>query len=102
MDKNEELLRRIAELEAENERLRQASEQKEKQQQERILQLQNALAEIKTLSGLIPICANCKKIRDDEGFWHQVEAYVRERSRADFSHGLCPDCAAKLYPRSDK
>jgi predicted hydrocarbon binding protein len=75
---------------------------REEQQQERIRQLQKALAEIKTLSGLIPICANCKNIRDDAGYWHQVEAYVRERSRADFSHGLCPDCAAKLYPRPKK
>jgi hypothetical protein len=102
METREQLLKRIAELEADNERLRQESEKREEEQQERILRLQHALAEIKTLSGMIPICANCKKIRDDAGFWHQVEAYVRERSRADFSHGLCPECAAKLYPRPEK
>ena len=61
-------------------------------------QLEQALKEIKTLSGMIPICANCKNIRNDEGFWEQVETYVRKRSSAEFSHGICPECAAKLYP----
>lgn len=60
--------------------------------------LEKALAEIKTLSGMIPICANCKKIRNDEGFWEQVETYVRDRSEADFSHAICPDCIDLLYP----
>ncbi|MBF0528693.1 MAG: PAS domain-containing protein [Deltaproteobacteria bacterium] len=61
-------------------------------------ELQNALSEIKTLRGIVPICANCKKIRDDDGFWHQVEKYVQEHSLAKFSHGICPDCARLLYP----
>jgi len=61
-------------------------------------ELQKALAEVKRLSGLLPICSACKKIRDDEGYWHQVEVYIRDHSDADFSHGLCPDCAQKLYP----
>ena len=52
-----------------------------------------------TLRGLIPICASCKKIRDDKGYWSQVEVYVRERSEAEFSHGICPDCMKKLYGR---
>lgn len=56
-------------------------------------QLEKSLAEVKTLSGLLPICAVCKKIRDDSGYWHQVESYVSDRSDADFSHGYCPDCA---------
>ena len=60
--------------------------------------LQNALSEIKQLRGIIPICASCKKIRDDEGFWHQVESYVSAHTEASFSHGICPDCAKKLYP----
>ena len=60
--------------------------------------LEKALTEIKTLSGLIPICSNCKKIRNDEGFWEQVEIYVKDRSDADFSHGICPDCITILYP----
>ncbi|RME49425.1 MAG: response regulator [Caldilineae bacterium] len=61
-------------------------------------ELQKALAEVKQLSGLLPICSSCKKIRDDEGYWHQVEVYIRDHTDADFSHGLCPDCAQKLYP----
>lgn len=63
-----------------------------------ITQLQTALAEVKTLSGIIPICAGCKKIRDDGGFWGQVEAYISSRSLAKFSHGLCPECTDRLYP----
>ncbi len=61
-------------------------------------ELQEALAKIKTLKGLLPICASCKKIRDDEGYWHQIEVYIRDHSEAEFSHGLCPDCSQKLYP----
>ena len=60
--------------------------------------IQEALAHIKTLGGLIPICSNCKKIRDDEGYWEILEKYVQTHSEAQFSHGICPDCAAKLYP----
>jgi PAS domain S-box-containing protein len=63
-----------------------------------IAELQDALAKIKTLRGLIPICASCKKIRDDRGYWQQVEVYIRDHSEAEFSHGLCPDCARRLYP----
>jgi len=59
-------------------------------------ELQNALAKAKTLSGLLPICASCKKIRDDAGYWHQVEVYIRDHSEVDFSHGLCPDCGSDL------
>jgi len=61
-------------------------------------ELQYALAKVKILSGLLPICASCKKIRDDSGYWTQVEVYVREHSDADFTHSICPDCARKLYP----
>ena len=60
--------------------------------------LQKALANVKMLSGLIPICASCKMIRDDKGYWNQIESYVRDHSEAKFSHGICPDCARKLYP----
>jgi PAS domain S-box-containing protein len=63
-----------------------------------ITELQTALADVKTLSGLVPICANCKKIRDDKGFWMQVESYIQRHSQAHFSHGICPDCMKKLYP----
>jgi AmiR/NasT family two-component response regulator len=61
-------------------------------------ELQAALDQVRTLSGLLPICAACKKIRDDQGYWHQVESYIQEHSDAKFSHGICPDCARKLYP----
>lgn len=60
--------------------------------------LQKALAEVKTLRGFLPICASCKKIRDDNGYWNQIEAYIRDHSEVEFSHGICPDCAKKLYP----
>lgn len=60
--------------------------------------LKEALTEVKTLSGFLPICASCKKIRDDKGYWNQIEAYIREHSEAEFSHGICPECARKLYP----
>ncbi|MBI5464105.1 MAG: PAS domain S-box protein, partial [Ignavibacteriales bacterium] len=62
-------------------------------------ELQEALANIKTLGGLIPICSNCKKIRDDRGYWNQIEKYIMEHSDALFSHGICPDCARELYPK---
>jgi hypothetical protein len=60
--------------------------------------LEDALGNVKTLTGLLPICASCKKIRDDRGYWNQIEVYVRDHSEADFSHGLCPDCVRRLYP----
>ena len=60
-------------------------------------QLERALSRIKTLSGLLPICSNCKKIRDDKGYWNQIEVYIRDRSDADFTHGICPECAKKYF-----
>ena len=63
--------------------------------------LMKALKEIKTLSGLLPICASCKKIRDDKGYWNQMEGYIQQHSDAQFSHGICPDCAKKMYPHLD-
>jgi PAS domain S-box-containing protein len=71
-------------LEAERERL--------------ITDLKDALANIKTLRGLLPICAGCKKVRDDKGYWQQIEAYVSDHTEAEFSHGLCPECALRYYP----
>jgi len=73
-------------------------EEKNRQLEKKNRQLTSALASIKTLQGLIPICAKCKKIRDDDGFWQQVEIYVGKHSDAEFSHGICPDCMAELYP----
>lgn len=72
--------------------------QLEKEREELILTLQDALSEVKKLSGLLPICAGCKRIRDEHGSWHQIELYIRNHSEAEFSHGICPDCISKLYP----
>ncbi len=63
-----------------------------------IVELQEALTKVKLLSGFIPICASCKKIRDDKGYWQQIESYIRDHSNAEFSHSICPGCAHKLYP----
>ncbi len=63
-----------------------------------IYELQLALEKVKTLSGLLPICASCKKVRNDSGYWQQIESYVSEHSDADFSHCICPECREKLYP----
>lgn len=76
------------------ERRKQTEEEKERL----ISKLRKALDEVKTLSGLIPICAQCKKVRDDKGYWNQIESYIHAHSGADFSHGICPDCARELYP----
>jgi transcriptional regulator with GAF, ATPase, and Fis domain len=70
----------------------------EAEKEKLIVQLQKALSEVKQLSGLLPICASCKKIRDDKGYWNQIETYIRDRSEAEFTHGICPDCFKKLYP----
>jgi PAS domain S-box-containing protein len=70
----------------------------EKDKERLISDLRQALRSIKTLRGLLPICSSCKRIRNDRGYWEQVEIYIRDHSEADFSHGLCPECARKLYP----
>jgi len=74
----------------------------EEERERLILELKEALAQVKTLSGLLPICASCKKIRNSKGVWEQMESYIRDRSEADFSHGICPECAARLYPEYTK
>jgi PAS domain S-box-containing protein len=80
--------------------IRDISERKliEAERNQLIKSLQDSLAKIKTLSGMLPICASCKKIRDDEGYWNQIETYLSKHSKAEFSHGICPECAKKLYP----
>lgn len=70
----------------------------EEERERLVVELQGALSKIKTLDGLLPICASCKKIRDDDGYWSHIEIYIREHSEADFSHSICPDCAKTLYP----
>lgn len=64
----------------------------------RAVEMEAAMAKIKILSGIIPICSSCKKIRDDAGYWQQVEEYISKHSEAEFSHGICNDCIKKLYP----
>ena len=70
----------------------------EREREVLILELQDALNRIRTLSGMLPICASCKKIRDDQGYWEQVETYIMKHTDAQFSHGICPECARTLYP----
>jgi len=92
---------RTRDLRDTNVRLKQEIHEREHAEKERealIAQLREALSKIRTLKGLIPICAACKRVRDDSGFWNQIEAYITEHSDADFSHGICPECAQKLYP----
>ena len=89
-----------AELLLEIEKAKSEIEERKRVEVEReklIRDLQKALSEVKTLKGIFPICASCKKIRDDKGYWRQIEAYIRDHSEAEFSHGICPDCMKKLY-----
>ena len=95
------ILKQVAEIEQELSLAQQEIERRKKVEAERdrvIRDLQQALSEVKTLRGFLPICANCKKIRDDKGYWNQLEEYIGDHSDAEFSHGICPDCARKLYP----
>ena len=95
------ILKQVAEIKVELTLAQQEIERRkvaEKERDEVIQELQNALSEVKTLQGLIPICTTCKKIRDDKGYWNQIESYIEDHSDAEFTHGICPDCAQKLYP----
>ncbi len=74
--------------------------QAEAEREKLIVELREAFQKIKTLSGLLPICAGCKKIRNDQGYWQQIESFIGERSEAEFTHGLCPECLEKFYPGS--
>ena len=73
----------------------------EKEKENLINKLQETLSDVKQLSGLLPICASCKNIRDDKGYWNKIELYIKKYSEAEFSHGICPDCAKRLYPELD-
>lgn len=92
---------RTSELQEDNVALKMEIEQRklaEKKRDQSIADLKIALDEIKILNGLIPICASCKKVRDDTGFWEQIEGYIKKNSEANFSHSICPDCHETLYP----
>lgn len=78
-----------------------ASKQLEIERERLIDELKEALMEVKTLSGLLPICAHCKKIRDDKGYWNTLEAYIEKHSEAEFSHGMCSECSDKFYGNED-
>jgi hypothetical protein len=95
---NEELEKEISRRREVEEELRNYETQLEAMVDQRTKELQTALANVKMLTGMLPICASCKNIRDDEGYWHQVEVYIRSHSDVEFSHGICPDCSLKLYP----
>ena len=86
-DKNEKLEKLNVQLTATKENLESANKE-----------LADALADVKKLSGMLPICSSCKKIRNDSGYWEQIEAYMFEHSGVEFSHGICPECFKKLYP----
>jgi hypothetical protein len=95
------ILKQVAEIKHELTLAQQEIERRKQAEREReklIGDLQEALSEVKTLRGFLPICAHCKKIRDDEGYWQQIEMYIQQRSEAQFSHGICPECARSLYP----
>jgi len=84
--------------------LRDVTERKfvEEDRERLIVELYKSLEKVKTLTGLLPICAGCKKIRDDQGYWTQVEDYIARHSDVTFTHGLCPDCVSGLYPEVGK
>lgn len=95
------ILRQVAEIKRELTLAQQEIERRKKAEAERdrvISELKQALSEIKTLQGLIPICSICKSIRDDQGYWNRIETYLSEYSDAEFSHSLCPNCARTHYP----
>ncbi|MFC1885199.1 hypothetical protein ACFL2O_10550, partial [Thermodesulfobacteriota bacterium] len=75
--------------------------QAEEHRDKLIAELQKALSEVKTLRGFLPICSHCKKVRDDKGYWNQIESYIADHSEAEFSHGICQECAKKYYPDMD-
>jgi PAS domain S-box-containing protein len=72
----------------------------EAEREKLIHELKEALGRVKSISGLLPMCASCRKIRDQKGSWHDLETYIRSHTEADFSHGICPDCRQKLYPET--
>jgi DNA-binding response OmpR family regulator len=98
---NREFLARVSSM-VRIKRVEDALREKEREQQKLISELKDALAEIKTLKGLIPICASCKKIRDDEGYWNQLEAYLSKHTDAVFTHGFCPECAKEWKAEAER
>ncbi len=101
ISRNTELKRINTELSRKNVELNNEIAERKRVEEEKevlILELREALSKIRTLSGLLPICAHCKKIRNDRGQWERMETYISDRSEASFTHGICPDCLKKFYP----
>ena len=99
------ILKQVAEISRELTYAQQEIERRKKAEAERdnvIRQLKSALSEVKTLRGFLPICSVCKKVRDDQGYWNQIESYVSQHSHAEFSHSLCPDCVQTYYDELDR
>jgi hypothetical protein len=101
--RTEELAAANRQLEENGRQLGAALEERNREAEEKgrlILELEAALSKVRTLSGLLPVCSSCKNIRDDQGYWTQMEAYISEHSEAEFSHSMCPPCAQRLYPEA--
>ena len=94
----EQLRQRVKELEAQAIEMR----REEDERKNLVEKLQQALVQVETLRGILPICSSCKKIRDDNGFWYEIEHYIANHSQAEFSHSICPDCEKELYPEFSK
>lgn len=95
------ILKRVAEIEFKLSCAEEEIERRKKVEEERdqvIQELKTTLSEVKILKGFLPICSICKKIRDDQGYWNQIESYIRARSDAEFSHSICPECTQTHYP----
>lgn len=95
------ILKQVAEIKIELSQAQEEIERRKNAENERdkvIQELKKALSEVKTLQGFLPICCICKNIRDDQGYWNKIESYIRDHSDAEFSHGICPECAKKHYP----
>lgn len=94
----EKLRQRIKELETQAIEMR----REEDERKDLVAKLQHTLAQMETLRGIVPICSSCKKIRDDNGFWYEIETYIASHTQVEFSHSICPDCEEKLYPEFSK
>ncbi|MCK5311098.1 MAG: hypothetical protein KAJ62_03260, partial [Desulfobacteraceae bacterium] len=96
-----ELASSFIEMESQLKESRQKESEIARERENSIVDLKAALSQVKQLKGMLPICANCKKIRDDSGYWQQVEKYVEKNTDAIFSHGMCPECSDKLYGKEN-